>query len=156
MLHRAYAELGSAGLNFTAVDQDEATTLRRASGGNSWIIEDGGSIAAAMTISWPAEEGMLALSAEARTPNRAWLNQLAVDPSHRGEGLARQLRDTGYAWCIAQGATSIGLDTAKPATHLVALYESWGFTVRDTVQWPGKTYESVVMIRDFDRPHPAA
>lgn len=45
------------------------------------------------------------------------------------------------------GATSIGLDTAQPATHLVDLYRSWGFATVDTVQWPGKTYPSVIMVR---------
>jgi hypothetical protein len=32
LLHRAYAELGARGLNFTAADQNEQTTLTRASG----------------------------------------------------------------------------------------------------------------------------
>ncbi len=147
MLHRAYAELGAAGLNFTAVDQDETTTFRRASGGNSWVLTDRGTIVAAMTISWPAEAALAALTKEAERPGRAWLNQLAVDPKRRGEGLARRLRDEGFAWAVSQGATSIGLDTAEPAHHLVNLYTSWGFHTVDVVQWPGKTYKSVVMVR---------
>lgn len=147
LLHRAYAELGAAGLNFTAVDQDAATTLRRASGGASWVLQDGDDLVATMTISWPAEAALRDLTAEAAVPSRAWLNQLAVDPSRRGEGLARRLRDVGYAWCADRGATSIGLDTAQPATHLVDLYRSWGFATVDTVQWPGKTYPSVIMVR---------
>ncbi|MEU0885681.1 hypothetical protein ABZ345_44465 [Lentzea sp. NPDC005914] len=36
MLHLAYAELGDLGLNFTAVDQDITTTVRRAQAGSSW------------------------------------------------------------------------------------------------------------------------
>lgn len=147
LLHRAYAELGRAGLNFTAVDQDETTTLRRASGGETWVVVEADRIVATMTISWPAEAALGALTPEATRPGRAWLNQLAVDPSHRGEGLARRLRDEGYAWCLARGATSIGLDTARPARHLIDLYSTWGFRVVATVQWPGKTYGSVIMTR---------
>jgi hypothetical protein len=38
LLHRSYAELGAAGLNFTAVDQDPANTLSRAPAG-CWPTE---------------------------------------------------------------------------------------------------------------------
>lgn len=147
LLHRAYADLGAAGLNFTAVDQSEQTTLRRARGGTSWVMEDGEELVGTITVSWPAEATLQALTTEASIEARAWLNQLAVDPARRGQGLARQLRDVAYDWCVRRGATSIGLDTAQPAAHLVSLYASWGFSVVDAVQWPGKTYESVIMTR---------
>lgn len=147
LLHRAYAELGALGLNFTAVDQSEETTLRRATGGATWVLEEAGRFMATMTISWPPEQQIQDLTSEASVDNRAWLNQLAVDPSHRGEGLARRLRDSGFEWCRQRGAASVGLDTAKPAKHLVELYSSWGFEEVDEVQWPGKTYSSVIMTR---------
>lgn len=147
LLHRAYAELADQGLNFTAVDQDEATTLRRATAGASWVVVDDGRLIATSTVSWPAEAALRALSTAAAAEGRAWLNQLAVDPARRGEGLASELRDLGDAWAVRQGATSIGLDTAEPAAHLVALYRRWGFTAVDRVQWPGKRYRSVVMVR---------
>lgn len=154
MLHRAYAELGAAGMNFTAVDQDLSTTLRRASAGSTWVIADGAALVAAMTISWPAEAALRELTAEAATPGRAWLNQLAVDPSRRGEGHARRLRDVGFAWCLTRGVTSIGLDTAETADHLVGIYRGWGFSTVDTVQWPGKTYRSVIMTRSLASARP--
>ncbi|MFJ8043248.1 GNAT family N-acetyltransferase [Kitasatospora sp. NPDC096147] len=147
LLHRAYRELGVAGLNFTAVDQSEAVTLRRSSAGASWVLVHQGRIVATSTVSLPPEDGLRGLTAEARAPDRAWLNQLAVDPDRRGEGLARLLRDTGFDWARRAGATSVGLDTARPAERLVRLYTAWGFTVADEVQWPGKTYRSVVMTR---------
>lgn len=154
LLHRAYAELGAAGLNFTAVDQSVSTTLARATGGASWLQVDGAGdserVLGMLTISLPPESALRALTPEAST-DRAWINQLAVDPDARGQGLARVLRDHGMAWSRAMGASSIGLDTAQPASHLVALYEGWGFTTVDTVQWPGKTYRSVIMTRALSR-----
>lgn len=147
MLHRAYAELGARGLNFTAVDQDEATTMKRASAGASWLLLEDERLAATVTMSMPPSRSMRELSAEARRPGRAWLNQMAVDPAYRGRGLAHRLRDVAFAWAWEHGATAIGVDTAEPAEHLVALYESWGFRPRETVQWPGKTYRSLVLIR---------
>ncbi|WP_052850181.1 GNAT family N-acetyltransferase [Streptomyces avicenniae] len=146
MLHRAYAELGRAGLNFTAVDQDEATTLARAGAGRSWVCVDGGAVVAALTLSLPPGPALRALSHEATLPGRAWLNQLAVDPSRRGQGLASLLWRTGREWARTAGATHVGLDTAAPARHLVARYERWGFRGRETIRWPGKTYASTVMV----------
>ncbi|MFB7030754.1 MULTISPECIES: GNAT family N-acetyltransferase [unclassified Streptomyces] len=147
LLHHAYGELAALGLNFTAVDQDPATTARRAAAGASWVLLRQGRITATSTISLPPEIGLQELTAEARTPGRAWLNQLAVDPGHRGQGLARLLREEGFRWARRSGATSVGLDTAQPAGHLVQLYTGWGFVHRAVIQWPGKTYRSVVMTR---------
>ncbi|WP_125100788.1 GNAT family N-acetyltransferase [Leucobacter chromiireducens] len=114
-----------------------------------WVVEAGNELIATMTISWPAEDTLQALTHEASVQHRAWLNQLAVEPSRRKQGIARLLRDEGFAWSASQGASSVGLDTAKPATHLVELYSSWGFRIVDEVQWPGKSYRSVVMVRDL-------
>jgi GNAT superfamily N-acetyltransferase len=146
MLHRAYAELGAMGLNFTAVDQDEPTTLRRASGGESWVVTSGNELVAAMTMTFPPEAALQDISQEAALPNRVWLNQLAVDPTFRGRGLAGRLWVQGAAWARSAGASHVGLDTAVPATHLISLYSRWGFQGRETVRWPGKTYESTIML----------
>ncbi|MYS22180.1 Acetyltransferase (GNAT) family protein [Streptomyces sp. DvalAA-14] len=149
LLHRAYAELGAQGLNFTAVDQDEETTLSRASAGACWVVVARGRIVATGTVSLPPHEGLRTLTRHARVSTRAWLNQLAVDPSLRGHGYARLLREQGFAWARGAGATSIGLDTALSADHLVRLYRGWDFTHRDTIQVPGKVYRSVVMTRSL-------
>jgi GNAT superfamily N-acetyltransferase len=147
LLHRAYGELGARGLNFTAVDQDVETTVRRASAGSCWVVVSRGRIVATSTVSLPPAEGLRVLTRHARVPSLAWLNQLAVDPPLRGQGYARLLREKGFAWARAAGATSIGLDTAQSADHLVRLYRGWGFSHRDTIQVPGKVYQSVVMTR---------
>lgn len=147
LVHRAYAELGARGLNFTAVDQNEATTLYRASAGASWVLTDGGRLVGTVSVASPASEMLRGMTDHASIEGRAWLNQLAVDPDYRGQGLARRLRDVAYEWSVSKGATSVGVDTAEPADHLIALYSGWGFEPVDYVQWPGKTYRSVVMVR---------
>lgn len=145
LLHRAYAELGAKGLNFTAVDQSEETTLRRAGTGGSWLLVAGTEIAATLTMTLPPHEPLRLLSRTAASPARAWLNQMAVDPARRGEGLASRLWKVGRSWARDAGASHVGVDTAVPATHLVDLYAAWGFAPRETIQWPGKTYRSAVM-----------
>ena len=148
LLHAAYAELGAQGLNFTAVDQDEATTLARASKGRCWVMEDrAGRLAATLALSYPPTEALQALSTEARKPRRIWLNQLAVSPACRGQGLAYRLIALALTVAREMGTDSIGLDTALPAKHLLALYRGWGFVACEVIHWPGKTYDSAVMIR---------
>ena len=146
LLHRAYAELGAAGLNYTAVDQDVATTHYRATSGQCWVAEIAGELVATVTISLPPSQHVQELTEVARVANIAWLNQLAVDPTKRGRGTARYLWLTALSWAAENGATSVGLDTAQEADHLVSLYTSWGLRPADTIHWPGKTYDSVVML----------
>lgn len=157
LLHRAYAPLGARGLNYTAVDQDVATTHRRASGGACWVVVDRSDrLVATLTMSLPPEAALRDLTAAAREPGRAWLNQVAVEPDLQGTGLARLLWREGLSWAARAGATSVGVDTAEPAEQLLRLYAGWGFVREDVVQWPGKTYRSVVMVRPSVRPAPAA
>lgn len=150
LLHAAYAELGARGLNYTAVDQSARTTLLRAQAGRCWVADRDGVPVATLTISLPPSQGLRDLTPEASVAGRAWLNQVAVAPDLRGRGLARSLWDRGLEWARAQHAGSVGVDTAVPATHLVHLYERWGFVPVGTIHWPGKTYDSVVMTLDLD------
>lgn len=156
LLHLAYGELAAAGLNFTAATQSVATTISRASRGRAWVLEDSGRIVGTMTMSLPPSTQLRGLSPEAAVAGRAWLNQLAVHPELRGSGLARRMRDAGLDWARSAGALAVGVDTAEPAEQLVQTYARWGFAPRETIQWPGKTYRSVVMVRPFreDRRRP--
>ncbi|MBD7918505.1 GNAT family N-acetyltransferase [Cellulomonas sp. Sa3CUA2] len=154
LLHAAYADLAADGLNFTGASQDEATTARRSLRvGASWVLVDrAGELVGTVTASSPPGRGIRSLTSLALEPDRVWLNQLAVHPDARGRGLATRLWATVRAWSVERGMRSVGLDTAVPATGLRAMYRRWGFVDADTVQWPGKTYRSVVMVRDLAPP----
>jgi hypothetical protein len=65
LLHRAYAELGAAGLNFTAVDQSTATTVYRASQGNCLIALEAGEMVGTLTMSLPPSATMRTMFAGA-------------------------------------------------------------------------------------------
>ncbi|RMI06654.1 GNAT family N-acetyltransferase [Cellulomonas triticagri] len=148
LLHRAYGGLAERGLNFTAATQDAATTVRRAAAGPTWVLWDAADPVATLTLSLPPARMLQDLTAEAAAPGRAWLNQMGVDPAHQGRGLARHLRDVALAHAAAHGVTGIGVDTAESAQDLLDLYDRWGFVRRDVIRWPGKTYPSVVLVRD--------
>jgi GNAT superfamily N-acetyltransferase len=80
-----------------------------------------------------------------RRPSVASLHQLAVEPSLQGKGIGRALIAACERWARESGFAELALDTAEPATHLVALYARLGFAQVDTVQWPGKCCRSVMI-----------
>lgn len=147
LLHAAYREHADAGLNFTAASQSPAVTRKRAEHGGCWVVEHAGRLVATATVSVPPSHALQRLTALAAAPRTAWLNQFAVAPDHRGAGIASALFRHGLEWARAHDMTTIGIDTAAPATALVELYEHWGFAHRDTIRWDGKAYDSVVMVR---------
>lgn len=149
LLHQAYAPLGQLGLNYTAVDQDQGTTLRRATSGATWMLFDGDDLAGSITMSMPPEPLLQELTDQARVPGRVWFNQFAVAPAHQGKGYGSLLRARALAWARTQGATSVGLDTGANAHWLISLYRHWGFDFVDEVQRPGKNYRSVIMARQI-------
>jgi GNAT superfamily N-acetyltransferase len=149
LLHRAYAELGAEGLNFTAVDQSEATTLHRASGGLCLLAEDDDGLVGTATVALPPSATMRRMFPAADRADMAWLGQLGVDPDRRGEGVASALWAEGLRWAIGQSATSIGVDTAIPATNQLSIYRRWGFEPAGVVHWEGKSYDSAVLLRSL-------
>ena len=149
LLNTASVQLQDRGLNFTAATQDVETTRQRVAEGVCWVVEHDGSVAASMTMSVPAPapDEIRTLSEHAREPGTGWLCQVAVGPELRGRSVARTLFDVVCEWAITHGITTIGLDTAAPAEHLVTMYTRWGFAHVDDVHLPGKNYDSVVMTR---------
>jgi GNAT superfamily N-acetyltransferase len=47
-----------------------------------------------------------------RFGQRAWLNDLAVDPRQRSRGVGHQLLDTARKWARRKGATVLQLDSS--------------------------------------------
>jgi GNAT superfamily N-acetyltransferase len=143
LLHEAYAELARAGLNYTASYQNDETTLRRLRSGTAYVAIRESSIVATCTVY------LSTTSPEApalyRAPDVAYFGQLAVHPNERGRGLGAHLIGMAERFAAAAGKERIALDTAEPAVHLVRLYGKLGYRVVQYVQWPGKTYRSVVM-----------
>jgi GNAT superfamily N-acetyltransferase len=148
LLNSAYRELQDAGLNFTAATQNVETTRQRVAEGVCWVVENDGHVAASMTMSVPPPNDVRTLSEHAQEPGTGWLCQVAVGPELRGRAVAKTLLDVACAWAMRNGITRIGLDTAAPAEHLVAMYARWGFEHVDDVRLPGKRYDSIVMTRN--------
>lgn len=65
---------------------------------------------------------------------RAWLEDLAVDPEHRSEGLGKLLLDAAKDWGRERGATHLELDSGEARTDAHRFYE------REEPSWTGLQY----------------
>jgi ribosomal protein S18 acetylase RimI-like enzyme len=65
--------------------------------------------------------------------HRGWINYLAVHPDHQRRGLGRQIMAEAEARLLAVGCPKINLQVRATNTHVIAFYESLGFTVDDVV-----------------------
>ncbi|MDR7332660.1 GNAT family N-acetyltransferase [Roseateles asaccharophilus] len=151
LLHAAYASLAAQGWNFTAVDQSMEVTRERVSAGQAWVAEREGRLVGTVAISGPKPADGNYLRDPVpdcyTQPGHAILAQLAVHPDVRGLGLAEQLMDAAETWAAAQGYTHVALDTAEPAVALQRRYARRGYAPVGDVQWAGKTYRSVLMLK---------
>ncbi len=142
LLHRAYARLGAMGLNYTAIDQPADVTRRRIGSGTCFVATLDGRLVATVLVHPTYEANDCAWFTRAGV---ACLHQFAVDPSLQGGGIGRRLVACAEHWAREQGFRELALDTAEPATHLVAFYARLGYREVGHVQWDGKAYRSVVM-----------
>jgi GNAT superfamily N-acetyltransferase len=151
LLHVAYASLAAQGWNFTAVNQSVQTTRERVAAGQAFVAERAGRLVGTVTIAppKPADGRYLgdAVPAVYTEPGTAILAQLAVHPDERGQGLAERLMDAAEAWAVERGFAHVALDTAKPAEALQRRYARRGYAQVGEVQWEGKTYSSVLMVK---------
>jgi GNAT superfamily N-acetyltransferase len=150
LLHRAYSRLGAMGLNYTAVDQTVEVTSHRVASGQCFVAEQEGRIVGTVTVggAWDVQR----VPGARQCPwylrrDIAHLHQLGVDPAAQGQGIGHLLIAACERWAREQGLCAIALDTAAPASHLRARYAGLGYSDADEVQWSGKTYRTVIMVK---------
>ena len=142
LLHRAYAALAARGLNYTAVDQTVETTRRRIAQGCCLVAEVDGCVVGTLLYTrriTPCEAELFTRVAS--------VHQFAVDPPWQGAGIGAALMDAAEVLARNDGELTLALDTAEQAEHLIAAYARWGFEPAGHVQWPGKVYRSVLMLK---------
>ncbi|NRF66019.1 GNAT family N-acetyltransferase [Aquincola sp. S2] len=150
LLHRAYAPLGAAGMNFTAVDQSVEVTRERVQRGPCFVAEQGGALVGTATVNGmfdPNRQGFARVSPWFFRRDVAHVQQYAVDPECQGLGIGAKLRAACEDWARTHGHHAIALDTAMPATHLRERYRRAGFAEVAQLQRDGKHYRSVIMVK---------
>jgi GNAT superfamily N-acetyltransferase len=168
LLHRAYAPLAAAGMNFTAATQTEAMTAQRMQGAHTWVaVAPDGALAGTVTAAGPFDpntQGWAHALPWFYRDDVAHFHQYAVDPARQGQGIGAALLAAAEDWARGQGHRAMLLDTAEPAAALRRRYARAGYADVAFVQWSGKAYRSVVMVKplagppplDSDRAHNAA
>ena len=154
LLHRAYAPLAEAGLNFSAASQTVGTTHRRAAEGQCLVAEAAGQIVGTVTVCGPYEAETAPWAAKVpwfREADTAHFHQLAVEPGHQQQGIGRRLLAACESWAREHGYRRMALDTAEPAAALRAMYARLGYVDVGQVQWEDRHYRSVIMQKSLDR-----
>lgn len=154
LLHAAYAPLAAAGMRFWATHQDEETTRKRAQEGECWV---------AVETATGRLVGTIALRLPGTAKGCAWFEradvavcgQFGVTPELKGRGLGAALMHAVVERARELGATELAGDTAETATHLLAMYERWGFRRVGHVQWDAVNYRSVILSKRLAPSPPA-
>lgn len=149
LLHRAYAPLAAMGLRFWATHQSEDDTRRRIAQGTCLVAVVDNAIC-----------GTILFKDAGQTRGCHWYDladiasiaQFAVEPSLQSKGLGRLLMARAEHLAIATGARELALDTAEPATHLVAWYTRLGYRFIEHAQWQHTNYRSVVLSKQLGLP----
>ncbi len=142
LLCQAYAPLGAAGLNYTAVNQTADVTQSRISKGQCLLALMEGVMVGSVVVAPPRTQS---LCPHFNQPDVASINQFAVLPTYQGSGIGSSLLEQGEAWARAKGYQRMALDTAESAHDLIYYYTNRGYSPVCHVQWPGKNYRSVVL-----------
>lgn len=142
LLHRAYAPLAERGLRYVATWQDDEVTLRRAAGGECYLLRVDGRMVG--TVLFRAADRTSGCPWYDR-PDVASFGQFAVLPELQGQGLGSRLVELCETRARETGARELACDTAEPAQHLVRFYTRRGYRVVETAQWDATNYRSVIL-----------
>jgi len=96
---------------------------------------------------WRDERGRIAaFNVAHRSGSEGWMGPLAVRPDRQGMGLGKTIVRAAVEWLVAQGVTTLGLETMPRTVENIGFYGRLGFA-------PG--YLTVTMTRDVGaRGHP--
>lgn len=142
LLHRAYAPLAEMGLRYMATHQSVEVTRRRVEQGQCFVALAGGVISGTIVFK---ETGQTRGCPWYDRSDVASIGQFAVEPALQGNGLGRRLMALAEERALTSGARELALDTAEPASHLIAWYERLGYRHIEYADWGHTNYRSVIM-----------
>ena len=140
LLHRAYKPLADMGLRYMATHQSAEITRER--------LESGESFVALQNSLYIGTISLYSASHNCEYYKRDGVyhfGQFGVDPSLQRMGIGREMLKHVEQRAQELHATEMALDTAQPAVHLIAYYQSLGYNIVDEVQWPDVNYRSFIM-----------
>lgn len=142
LLHRAYAGLAAQGLRYVASWQDDALTLKRAAGGQCFLLLRERRMVGTVVFR-PAH--LTSGCTWYDRPEVASFGQFAVEPDLQCHGLGGRLLELCEQRARETGAAELACDTAEPAEHLVRFYTRRGYRLVETARWEVTNYRSVIL-----------
>ena len=147
LIHAAYAPHARLGLRYWGTHQSVEDTAKRFASGTGLVMLEAGEYVGTATLRPPQPDSTVALY---RDPTVWSLSQFCITPEAKGRGYGKQLHAYATAFAKQAGARTLALDTAQPASALIAMYESWGYQVVGECDWrPLTNYTSVLMARSL-------
>ncbi len=149
LLHRAYAPLLAAGMNYTAATQsDEVTRSRLEAAAASWLAKQGTRIIG--TICYYTARRSETFPELFRKNNVGIFAMLAVDPPLQRLGVGAELVKTAERYAVEHGKTELVCDTAENARDLRRYYANLGYHEVGAHQWPDADYRSIIFSKRLD------
>jgi GNAT superfamily N-acetyltransferase len=146
MLHRAYAPLAAAGLNYTAATQEEETTGKRLQSASLALVARlNGTVAG--TIAYYDRQKFQGGPVWFGRDEVCIFAQFGVEPALQHRAIGRRLLDAIRLRALEDGKKELACDTAIAAVELVAYYASLGFRAVEEWQYSRAAYRSVVLSR---------
>ena len=147
IIRAAYAQLSAMGLKYWATWQEAADTKKRFDRGHGFVALLGDRVVGTITIYGPDHGNKSPIYRDVDTYG---IGQFAIDPELQGNGYGKELQQFAEGWIRNRRGKRVALDTSEQATHLIAMYEKWGYTIAGNVDWrPFTNYLSVMMVKDL-------
>lgn len=144
MLHRAFSIIGEMGIPCSCVKQSPEVTRQRVDRGDCFVALSDDVVVGTITLYAPEHASD---SKHYRDPQVASIRQLGVDPLMQGLGVGTALIRLAERWARRRGHTFLALDTPEAAGHLIDYYQHQGFHIRETLQFSGRPYRSVIFTK---------
>lgn len=149
LIRSAYAVHAASGLRYWGTHQTVEDTAKRIAAGHGFLGVLNDQVVATITLREPEPDSKVPLLAE---PGTWSFGQFAVAPMHKGKSFGRQVHDFATSFASQRGCRCMALHTAQPATALIAMYRSWGYSEVGTCDWrPHTNYVSVLMSKALTR-----
>ena len=139
-------------LNFKAASQSVAETRDRAMRGVCLLALAGNQVVGTISL-WPPKADVP--TSWYRRPEVASGHQFAVAPERQRQGVGSRILARAEEWAREAGYAELAIDTAIPATHLVAFYTHRGYRQVEVARFTRRNYESVVLSKTLG-PAPSA
>ena len=141
-LHRAYRPLADAGMRFFATHQSPEQTAERCDEGECYLALQDDRLVGTIVFRSPEQTDGCPWYDR---PDVASFGQFAVEPALQGSGIGSTLLLLSERRALETGAKHLALDTAEPATHLIAYYNRRGYEFIEHTQWHDTNYRSVIL-----------